>query len=79
MRKGDHLQFKVAVGAIPQLVVRLFVRIASNEVMVVLLTRMNSMTIVVLIPTPGRSCDSGLSGRYRDGRDWDGWCGIFLA
>ena len=73
VRKGVHLQFKVAVGAVSQLVVRLFVRIASNEVM--LLTRMNSMTIVVLIPTPGRRtnlCDSDLSGRYRDGRDWEG-------
>ena len=72
VRKGVHLQFKVAVGAISQLIVKLSVRIASNEVMVVLLTRMNSLMIVVLIPIPGRRtnlCDSGLSGRYRDGRD----------
>ena len=39
MRKGIRLQLKVTVGAISQLVARLFVTIASNEVIVVLLTR----------------------------------------
>ena len=39
VRKGIRLQLKVTVGAISQLVARLFVTIASNEVIVVLLTR----------------------------------------
>ena len=40
MRKGVHLQLKATVGEVSQLVARLVARIASNEVIVVLLTRM---------------------------------------
>ena len=39
MHKGVHLQSKVAVEAIFQLFAGLLVRIASNEVILVLLTR----------------------------------------
>ena len=39
VHKGVHLQSKVAVEAISQLVAGLLVRIASNEVIMALLTR----------------------------------------